>query len=94
MEKKLKNDCQLNIERCAIIARLRRYLENVSISTKMKFVLNIHYRMSCFKTFSIKLKSIFMDVCEKIHPYQVQQGYDIEQTIIRFILILNIYLVR
>jgi len=38
VEKKLKVDCQLDIERSAIIARLRQYLEKVSIYSKIEFL--------------------------------------------------------
>ncbi len=45
MEQKLKDDCQYDIERAAIIARLRRYLQEVNIYRKIDFMLNICYRM-------------------------------------------------
>jgi uncharacterized protein YnzC (UPF0291/DUF896 family) len=41
MEKKFKKDCQSEIERCELVARLRQYLEKVSIFTNIEFIENI-----------------------------------------------------
>jgi hypothetical protein len=68
MENKLKDDCQLDIERAAIIARLRLYLEQVNIYTKIKYLFNICYRMrNYFEIFCVKLKIILINACEMIY---------------------------
>jgi hypothetical protein len=93
MEEKLKDDCQLNCERCPMVTRLRRYLEKVSIYSRIQFVLNIRYRMGTYLNISlIKLRIIFDNPCKKIHHQRFHKQYDTRKSSFRFIQILNIYI--
>ncbi len=84
MEKKFKKDCQLEIERSEMVARLRQYLEKVSIFTNIEFIVNIsYYRMRPYlKIFWIKLEMILINACKKIHRYRFHKQYSIEFQVI------------